>query len=184
MFIASLILINDMIKYHKCNDFESNTYFHLLPQVISKMGLVGSLLRKCHKAKIKVSTGLCFFTKTQESLHDRICLEADFFLWRANVLGFPGHLVSCWLSWVPCSYRTEVSISLMTVGLFSAPKFSCIPWLIFPMPLKPVTVDQSFLHASSLLPFLQLLISLQLQPRKGLWLLFFFFSLMTDLFYL
>lgn len=80
MFIASLILINDMIKYHKCNDFESNTYFHLLPQVISKMGLVGSLLRKCHKAKIKVSTGLCFFTKTQESLHDRICLEADFFL--------------------------------------------------------------------------------------------------------
>ena len=58
MFITILISINDMVKYHKCNDFVSNTYFHLFPQVISQMGLAGSLLRECHKAKIKVPTGL------------------------------------------------------------------------------------------------------------------------------
>lgn len=183
VFIAILISISDMIKYHKCNDFESNTYFHLFPQVISQMGLVGSLLRECHKAKIKVSTGMCSFIKTQESIWQNLLRSRLFFYEGQMFLGFTGHSVSRWLSWVPCSYRTEVPISLMTVGLFSAPEFYCIPWLIFPMPLKPVTVDQRPFHASSLLPFLQLLISLQLQPKKGLWLLFIF-SLMTDLFYL
>lgn len=177
MFIAILISINDMIKYHKCNDFESNTYFHLFPQVISQMGLVGSLLRECHKAKIKVSTGMCSFIKTRESIWQNLLRSRLFFYEGQMFLGFTGHSVSRWLSWVPCSYRTEVPISLMTVGLFSAPEFYCIPWLIFPMPLKPVTVDQSPFHASSLLPFLQLLISLQLQPRKGLWLLFIYFFL-------